>query len=210
MISRTRNLSVPTSSRWLAVAVAPAMGIIVVIDLRFRGNEWVLTQGIDPHLRGWVELLLRGMADEIAHLLTALVIVAAIRVAGIPVNWIAAAIGAVVIDLEYLLLLQNITEALAGSQRGFAHTLGPALGMILLGLIVAPARTGLISLGIGMLTHLLRDSATASAPLLWPLRDRAFHLHYAAYLTILVACTVAVALNTHPHAANRDGKDAAG
>ena len=60
----------------------------------------------------------------------------------------------------------------------------------------------LLSLGIAMLTHILRDSATASTALLWPIDDHVFHLRYSFYLAILVAFTLVttgiVALGARP------------
>ncbi len=69
--------------------VAAIVGI-VAIDLWIRGSE---------------TLLIHGIADEIAHLLTAVVCVEAFRVLGTPIRWPAALIGAVVLDLDHIPLI---------------------------------------------------------------------------------------------------------
>jgi hypothetical protein len=165
------------SVRLLAVAMAPALAAMVAIDLRIRGSEG---------------LLLHGIADATAHLLTALIIFAAIRALGFRVSWVMAAMGAVVADFDYLLIRLDLVESLGDSSRGLLHTPGPALGLILLGLIFPWGRTFVISLGIGMLTHIFRDSATAATAAMWPLSDDIFHLRYSLYLILLAMCTTIV------------------
>lgn len=168
--------SPPPFVRMLCVAMAPAMAIIMGIDLRIRGAEEILTH---------------GMADEVAHLLTALIVLSAVRSLGFRVNWFAVAVGATAIDIEYLLIRSGVLERVVeDNYRGVTHTLFPALGIILLGLVLPPLRVFLVSLGLAMLTHVVRDSATSESPLLWPLSDQIFHLRYSAYLAILAAFTI--------------------
>jgi hypothetical protein len=64
------------------------------------------------------------------------------------------------------------------------------LVILLIGLLVPAGRVLLLSLGLGMLTHVLRDSATASTAFLWPISDHAFHLRYSLYLAVLIGFTV--------------------
>jgi hypothetical protein len=184
------TVTVPPSEiavRLLAMLMAPAMVLIMGIDLRLRGSEDILTHGI---------------VDETAHLLTALVIFSAIRALGFPVNWPMALFGAIVADVDYLLIREGLMDHVGDTSRGLLHTLGPALGVIAIGLAVPPLRVVLLSLGVGMLTHVLRDSATASTSLLWPLSDHAFHLRYSVYLAVLIGFTLIttgiVALGARP------------
>jgi hypothetical protein len=186
--SITVNLAAPELLvRLLAVLMAPAMVGIMGVDLRLRGSEG---------------MLVHGGVDWTAHLLTALIIFAAIRALGFPVNWLMAAFGSVVVDADYLLMHEGMMGHAGNVGRGILHTPGPALALIVIGLLVPPARVFFLSLGIGMLTHILRDSATAETALLWPLSDRVFHLRYILYLTILAAFTVVatgiVALGARP------------
>lgn len=184
------TVTVPPSEivvRLLAMLMAPAMVIIMGVDLRLRGSE---------------EVLVHGIVDETAHILTALVIVSAIRAVGFPVNWPMVLFGAVIADADYLMIRDGMMHELGDSSRGWLHTAGPALGVILVGLAIPPLRVFLLSLGIAMLTHILRDSATARTAWLWPIDDQSFHLRYSYYLAILVAFSLVttgiVALGARP------------
>jgi hypothetical protein len=161
--------------RLLAVAMAPAMVGIMGVDLRLRGEEGVL---------------FHGFVDWTAHLLTALIIFAAIRALGFPVNWMMAAFGAVIADADYLMIREGLMHHAGDSSRGVLHTVGPALALIAIGLVIPPARVFFVTLGIAMMTHILRDSATADTSFLWPLTDHIFHLRYTLYLAILAGFTV--------------------
>jgi hypothetical protein len=184
------TVTVPPSEiavRLLAMLMAPAMVIIMGVDLRLRGEEG---------------LLFHAMVDWSAHILTALVIFAAIRALGFPVNWVMVCFGAIIADADYLLIREGYMHHLGDSSRGLLHTLVPALGLIAIGLVIPPLRVFLLSLGIAMLTHVLRDSATAQTAWLWPLDDQTFHLRYSFYLAILLGFTLVttgiVALGARP------------
>jgi hypothetical protein len=188
MASVTISISSPTwLLRGLAMLMAPAMVVIMGIDLRIRGQE---------------RLLIHGIADEIAHVLTAVVMLSVFYAIGFRVNWIAAMIGGMLLDADYVLQMEDVVESVAGTGRGAIHTIGPTLAVLVVGALIPPLRTLLLSLGIGMLSHLIRDSATAATPLMWPVSDYLFHLRYSLYLTFMVACTLVttgvVALGARP------------
>lgn len=187
-----RAIPPPTPQvRFLSITMAPAMAVIMGIDLRLRGAE---------------ELLVHGLVDEVAHLLTALIVLSAFRAVGMPVHWLAVAIGAVAIDIEYLLIRADVlAPVVEDSYRGVAHTLGPALAVILVGLAIPPLRIVLVSLGLAMLTHVVRDTATSESALFWPLSDQVMHLRYSGYLAIMAAFTV---VTTGVVALTRDPKPA--
>ena len=164
--------------------MAPALAIIMGIDLRIRGAE---------------EILVHGVADEIAHLLTALIMLSIVRAIGFRVSWVAVAIGAMAPDVEYALSRLDMTAPIGDASRGVMHTLVPGVAMVLLGLLLPPLRLFLVSLGLALLTHAVRDAATSSVPALWPLSVEYFHLRYSLFLAILAICatvtTGAVALH---------------
>ena len=164
--------------RGLAVLMAPAMVVIMGIDLRIRGQE---------------RLLIHGTADEIAHVLTAVVMLSALYALGRNVSWVAGLLGAIAIDVDHLLIPEGRIDAIANTSRSALHTLGPALAVLAIGTVIWPMRAWFWSFGFGMLTHLFRDSATSELPLAWPLGDDSFHLRYSLYLTIMVACTIVTA-----------------
>lgn len=149
----------------------------------------VLIMGIDSQIRGSESLLVHGFADEVAHLMTTLICLAAARAVGIPIHWFAGLVGAVVIDVDHIPMLLNLVEPVEGSSRAGSHSLGPVVLIMFLGLIIRPWRSAFWSLGFGMLTHLFRDTATGFVPLAWPLSDDPVHLRYAVYLLVLVTLT---------------------
>src|SRR5690606_31206736 len=148
----------PPSMLMLSVAMAPALAIVMGIDLRIRGAE---------------EILVHGIADEIAHLLTAIIMLSAVHAVGMRVNWVAVAMGAVGPDIEYAVRFFDVAEGFGDGSRGIMHTLVPGSALVVLGLffwpVSAPLRIFCISLGLALLSHVIRDSATSAIPLLWPM-----------------------------------------
>jgi hypothetical protein len=164
----------------------------------------VLIMGIDSQIRGSESLLIHGLADAVAHLMTTLICLAALRTVGIPVHWFAGLVGAVVLDLDHLPLLLHLVEPVAGSSRPGTHSLAAVAPILFIGLIVSPWRFVLWSLGLGILTHLVRDAATGFVPLGWPLSNQPVHLRYSIYLLLLVTLAtvttvVAVIRSQQPH-----------
>ena len=146
----------------------------------------VLIMGIDSHIRGDESLLIHGLADEVAHLMTTLICLAAVRAIGIPVHWLAGVVGAVVLDLDHIPMLLDLVDPVQGSSRPESHSLAPVVAVLVLGVIIRPWRLALLTLAFAMSTHLLRDAATGFAPVWWPLYDAPVHLRYSAYLLVLV------------------------
>ena len=182
---KTTTLSIaispaPPSVRFLSILMAPALAIIMGIDLRIRGAE---------------EILVHGFADEIAHVLTALIILSAVRAIGVRIFWPVVLVGAVLPDVEYLFFRMDIHlfDIVAEGSRGALHTLAPGAAVVALGLVLPPLRVFLVSLGLAMLTHPVRDAATSSAPMLWPLIPEAYHLRYSFFLAILAICAIITA-----------------
>ncbi len=159
--------------RLLSVGMAPAMAVIMGVDLRIRGSE---------------EILVHGVADEIAHLLTALVMLAALRAVGMCVNWPVVAVGAVIPDIEHISAMAGQLAAIGTTGRGVMHTLVPGAMVVAVGLLISPLRVFLLSLGLAMLSHVLRDAATSAVPALWPHTIGAYHLRYAYFLAMLAGC----------------------
>lgn len=177
------STSPPMAVRLLSVAMAPALAVIMGVDLRIRGSE---------------EILVHGIADELAHLLTALVVLSALRAMGMRLSWPAVVIGATIPDIEHVLALAGQLDAIGTTGRGVLHTLVPGAIVAGLGMLLPPLRVFLLSLGLAMLSHVVRDAATSEIPALWPHAVAAYHLRYVFFLAMLAGCatitTGAVAL----------------
>jgi inner membrane protein len=138
--------------------------------------------------RSWA-VPVTGLLDEPAHLLTAWVVLAALRFGGLRgwLPWILA--GSVVIDVDHLPLYLSAAEVAAPGGRPYSHSLATLAVLALLATCArGRARSALLGLATGVMLHLVRDVATGpGAPLLWPLRQASVEVPYGAYLVVLVA-----------------------
>lgn len=123
----------------------------------------------------------------------------AVRAIGFRVSWIAVAIGAMAPgieyalsrfdmidtvgvmapDIDYLRSRLDTLQTIGDGSRGVVHTLMSGTEILLLGLIVPPLMVFLVSMGLALLTHAVRDAATSSVPALWPLSEEYVHLRYS-------------------------------
>jgi hypothetical protein len=177
---------VASLERWsgakVAFAGAAAIGVIVLIDRWLSG--------------GSRSLLATGIADETGHLLTTLILLAAVSL-HLPVRFLAGAlIGSVAIDLDHLPLILGSEILTQSTNRPFPHSLLTIVVVLALTLALPP-RWRWFGFGIaaGVAAHFPRDmaSSTAGVPLFWPLSREGFRLPYDAYLVMLISCVVLAA-----------------
>lgn len=174
--------SLPRSASWppgpLLLAGSAALVAIALID-------WWLSAA--P--RG---LLARGVTDETAHLLTAIILALALVPGHLPSRFLASVlIGAVVIDLDHLPLILGSDLLTRDTNRPLTHSLLVVI-IALAAVLLLPRRWRWIALGIaaGLAAHFWRDLATSTAgvPLLWPIDGYGFRLPYGIYFAVLVIC----------------------
>jgi inner membrane protein len=189
------NVAVSVVPRsWPALLVilsgCAALLVIVLIDTWLGGGERSLPQ--------------RAVSDESAHLLTAVLLLAALPVA-LPVRFfVGALIGVVAIDLDHLPLIIGSDVLTQQTNRPFTHALLTIA--IVAGLsLPLPARWRWAGFGIaaGVAAHFWRDLATSTAgvPLLWPWQTYGFTLPYGVYLGFLIGCVAIAALRRQAGAA---------
>jgi inner membrane protein len=167
-----------------AGSVPPLLAIagIVALDLVIRAHDW--------------PLVLLGVLDESAHLLTAWLALAALtaRTTALP-GWPWVLAGAVFIDLDHvpLFLGAEWVAATAGG-RPVTHSLTTVVVLLTAATTCRGWRMPLIGLAAGVALHLARDIATGpGVPLFWPLAADDTRLPYWPYLVVLVAlATLAV------------------
>jgi inner membrane protein len=133
-----------------------------------------------------------GTVDEVAHEATAILTIAAVcglapKVFKDP-GVVAAAVGAIVIDLDHVPQLLGYDFLTRGTERPYTHSLlTPAvLGAAAL---ACPARRRIfIGLSTGVGIHFLRDVATGPGiPLAFPLSKSMVLLPYGTYAAVLGA-----------------------
>lgn len=125
--------------------------------------------------------LLIGLADEPAHLATAVLVL--LNLPPRPRREVIAFLaGAVAIDVDHVPLALAPTHPAAGDPRPPTHTLlVPA----------ALAIAGQPSAALGVCAHYLRDVASeAGVPALAPLSDRVVRVPYPAYAAAITALAI--------------------
>jgi inner membrane protein len=134
--------------------------------------------------------------DELAHLLTTGIAVLALAAAGrgrLPVPFAAGALVAGnLIDVDHVPLMLGNDLLTEGTPRPYSHSVTFVLVLLVLGRLV-PGRiaTGLLGAAYGLAGHLLRDLATGSVALLWPVTDHGFEVPYLAYAVVLTVAACA-------------------
>jgi inner membrane protein len=164
-------------ARRVLLVGSAALLVIVLIDAWLGGGERSLLQ--------------RAMSDETAHLLTAVLFLAAMPMV-LPARFVAGAlIGAVAIDLDHLPLIAGSDLLTQQTNRPFTHALLTIAIVVGLSMLL-PTRWRWAGFGIaaGVAAHFWRDLATSTAgvPLLWPWQTFGFTLPYGLYLGVLIGC----------------------
>lgn len=137
-------------------------------------------------------ILLSGMLDETAHVLTTLIVLWAL---GGPL-WdrmlYPALVASVAIDLDHIpqeLCYFFLTE---GTPRPYTHSLLTIAAVLAGALLWRRRRDLLLGIAVGVTLHLWRDMAEprSGVALLWPLSDGSFSISQYVYLALMAAALV--------------------
>lgn len=162
---------------WALPCVAAAA--ILVLDAVAQARTW--------------PLVVRGLLDEPAHVLTAWVVVAAL--AGYLPRTVAlwALVAAVAIDVDHVPLYLSDYAFAADGGRPPTHSLGVAAALLLVAALPRAPRAALAGAALGVLLHLCRDLATGpGVALTWPFQDTAVVVPYEGYV-VAVALVAGIA-----------------
>jgi len=137
-----------------------------------------------------------GLLDEVAHFLTALLLLQALPPELRAKIAVPALIGSVAIDLDHLpgYLGNNFLMVGAGSARPATHSLVTPLVLLVLALTLRRHRTLFLGLVLGIGLHFFRDLAEGNGsgvPLLWPLSERSFSYPHGAYVALMAGVVAA-------------------
>jgi inner membrane protein len=181
-INAARNAFVAWPRIAVGLAGAAAIVIILVIDAWLGAGQ-----------RSFLEM---ALTDETAHLLTAIILLAALLRVLPPEAMAGVLTGVVLIDLDHLPILIGSDLLMRQTNRPLTHSLLVAVAVAAVALAL-PARWRWFALGVagGIVAHFWRDmaSSTAGVPLLWPWQSTGFLLPYEVYLASLVGA-VAIAV----------------
>ena len=132
--------------------------------------------------------------DEIAHFLTALLLLQWLP-AGQRVRFAAPALFAsVAIDLDHVPQYLGHRFLTVGTARPYGHSLLTVVALLTLALAARRHRRVLAGLALGVLLHFFRDLAEGNGSgvsLLWPLSDHAFNYPHGIYVAIVAAAAAA-------------------
>ena len=130
---------------------------------------------------------LAAVLDASAHAFTALMLLGYRGVSNSRRIPVAAALGAVLIDLDHVPGELGYAFLTAGTNRPYSHSLAVLGGLGLVACLL-PRRGRSIGLAVwfGIATHLLRDLATGGVPLWWPASPRRVAAPYALYAILLL------------------------
>lgn len=177
----------PTLRIWLSRDLSP-LGLLACAAILFCA-DWA-------YRRAGTSIFPAAPLDEIAHFLTALMLLALL-----PGSWRARVIGpallaSVAIDLDHIPQYLGYGFLTAGTPRPYAHSLLTLAVLLGLALALRHHRRLPAALALGVVLHFLRDLAEGNGSgvaLLWPLSDHPYSYPHAAYLA-LMACVTGLAL----------------
>lgn len=131
-----------------------------------------------------------GPLDEIAHFLTALLLLQLLparpraRFAG------PALFASVAIDVDHIPQYLGHRFLTIGTARPYGHSLLTVVVLLALALALSRHRRICTGLALGVLLHFIRDlgeGGSSAVSLLWPLSDHGFAYPHAAYLGLIAA-----------------------
>jgi membrane-bound metal-dependent hydrolase YbcI (DUF457 family) len=147
----------------------PCLFLIGIIDAVLLGAKW---------------LPLHGLADEMSHSLTAFIWLTAARQLGVRLPMIPGVVAAVAIDLDHVPDILGMFSPPEGTSRPVTHSLGLVAIIGLLACFDIRRRRAWTAIGIGLLSHLVRDLGTGAVLFWWPLSADPKSTPYMVYLSI--------------------------
>lgn len=134
--------------------------------------------------------LVGGPLDEVAHFLTALLLLQALPPRRRAALAVPALIASVAIDLDHVPQYLGQDFLTAGTPRPYTHSLLTIAVLLGVALLARRRRQLFLGLALGVALHFFRDLAEGNGSgvaLLWPLSDHGFSYPHATYLA-LIAC----------------------
>jgi inner membrane protein len=132
--------------------------------------------------------------DEIAHFLTALLLLQLLPARQRVRFAVPALLASVAIDLDHVPQYLGYHFLTAGTSRPYTHSLLTVVVVLTLALALRRRRRLLAGIALGLLLHFFRDLAEgngSAVSLLWPLSDRGYSYQHATYVALMVAVAAA-------------------
>jgi inner membrane protein len=137
-----------------------------------------------------------GLLDEMAHLLTTLIVVWALGPRICDRFLVPALVASVAIDLDHVPGELGHDFLTRGTQRPYTHSLLSIVVVLALAALWRSRRGVVLGIAIGLAIHFWRDMSEADAgvALLWPFSDHSFTLPHASYLIVMGLFAAAAAV----------------
>ncbi len=159
-------------------------------------------------------VVVAGLSDETAHLLTTLFVFWAIG----GVLWdrllIPALIASVTIDLDHMPQYLGYRFLTEGTPRPYTHSLLTVASLLVVAVLWSRRREMLIGVVLGLSIHFWRDMAEpgSGVALLWPCSDDSFSLPHLSYLAVMAVVIAAgtwrsLTWETKARAARAEGRE---
>ncbi len=128
-----------------------------------------------------------GPLDELAHLLSALLVVWALGPKVCRRLLAPALITSVAIDIDHIPDRLGVRLLTAGTPRPYTHSLTTIFLLLLAAVILRRRRDLLLGISLGLAIHFFRDMAEphSGVALLWPFSDHSFSVSHWVYLVTM-------------------------
>ncbi len=129
-----------------------------------------------------------GPLDELAHLLTTLLVFWALGPRACKRFLVPALVASVAIDLDHVPGELGANWLTAGTPRPYTHALLTIVVVVALALLWRRRRDLLLGVAIGLAVHFWRDlgEGGSGASLLWPISYHSFQYPHGAYVAVMV------------------------
>jgi inner membrane protein len=163
---------------------APAIAVCLLLLLVF---DWVSERTGPSFLPG-------GPLDEVAHLLTAVLLLQALPSRARARIALPALVASVAIDADHIPQYVGHDFMTVGTSRPYTHSLLTVMVLLGLALVARRRRDLMLGLALGVALHFFRDLAEGSGagiPLLWPLSDGSLAFPHATYVALMLCVAAA-------------------
>jgi hypothetical protein len=140
-----------------------------------------------------------GPLDELAHLLTTLLVIWALGRRARERFLVPALFASVLIDVDHVPGRVGLNWLTAGTPRPYPHCLLTIAALLVGTLVWRRRREVLLGVALGLAIHFWRDLAEpgSGVALLWPVSYHSFSLPHAGYLMAMLAIVAVVAYRCH-------------
>jgi len=155
---------------------------LAVTAVLLAGADWGTRLAGDTVIPG-------GPLDEIAHLLTTLLLFWALGPRARERFLVPALIASVAIDLDHIPGRLGVDWLTAGTPRPYTHSLLTIAIVLASASVVRRRRDLLLGIAIGLAVHLWRDmgEGDSGVSLLWPISDHSFQYPHGAFVAVMAA-----------------------